>query len=66
MRSPKTDMDCIGKLRDMKDEWRRSMRTGGYHGGLGRRCHVDEIGSKEKNSIEFKWWLSGDVGETTA
>lgn len=50
---PETVVDWIGRFRDMKEGWRWRRWRGGFEGGGGRGFHVDEIGSREKNSTEF-------------
>lgn len=39
----------------MKDGCRTMRPSGGSGGGLGRKYHLDEIGSKAENSREFEF-----------
>lgn len=45
----------------MNDGWRWRRERG--DGGLGSLRHTDEIGSREKNSIDWEycwWWIVGE------
>lgn len=45
-RLPETETDWMGRLREMKEGWRRKRRRGGSGGVAGRACQLDESGSK--------------------
>ena len=49
---PENDKDCIGKLREMKEGWRRVRHL--RCGGESMVVHFDEMGSYE---CSFSFWL---------
>lgn len=63
---PETVTDWTGSFRDMKEGWRKRKRSCQSGGGGGSGCHLEEIGSKELNSMGFERWRWVSAGRRRA